>query len=512
MADVTLYDANGRPIERKALTREIAAPTMAGVRSIWNETVASGLTPSGLASLLRSATEGDHHAYLTLAEEMEERDLHYAGELSKRKLAVSRLPISVESYSDEAGHKKHADAVRDMVTSAGFRWLLKDLLDSVGKGFSVVEIMWRRGSLWTPDRYEWRDPRFFQFDRDSQREIRLKDAADMVSGLPLAPYKFITHIHRSKSGTPIRGGAARLAAWAFMCKAYTLKDWMAFAEVFGMPLRVGKYGPSANPSEIDILKMAVANLGSDAAAVFPESMSIELTEAGNRTGAGDFFRTLADYLDDQVSKGILGQTASSSGTPGKLGNDTLQADVRDDIRDDDAEALEDTINRDLVRPFVDLNYGPQDHYPTVQIRAVKREDMAALVDAVVKLAPFGFTVEHSVMRDKLGLPDPEPSASPADLIGGTLPTMGMPAMNRQSGRPDDVTNRLLTWMSGASADPCEAMIDSAEALLAKADSLAEFRERMIDLYATTDPDGLAVSMARLDMLARMAGRMEVKDA
>jgi phage gp29-like protein len=431
-----LYDYLGRPVKTRDLTREHAAPALTGIRTIWNDTYASGLTPVGLAALLRAAADGDHHAYLTLAEEMEERDLHYAAELGKRKLAVSRLPITVESATDAARDKELAEAVRVLTRGTGFRGLLKDLLDALGKGFACCEITWQTSARWPPVRYQWRDPRFFQWDQASRSEVRLREESDLIEGLALPPYKFITHVHRGKSGLPIRGGIARLAAWAFMCKGYTVKDWLAFAEVFGMPLRLGRYGASAREDEIAILKTAVANLGTDAAAVFPESMQVELIEAGNKGGSADFFERLANYLDNQVSKGVLGQTASSSGTPGKLGNEDLQGEVRDDIRDDDAEALEATINRDLVRPFVDLNFGPQEQYPEVQLRAIPAEDVAALVSAVEKLVPFGLRVEQSVIRDKLGLPDPDPRANPEDLLRPTSSQAEVMSPEHQGVSPD----------------------------------------------------------------------------
>ena len=151
-----------------------------------------------------------------------------------------------------------------MVKLAGFRGLLKDLLDALGKGYSVTEIMWRRGGSWQPESYEWRDQRFFTFDRESRRKIRLLDAANMAEGIELAPYKFIVHLPHLKTGLPIRGGIARVAAWAYLCKNYTVKDWLTFAEVFGMPLRIGRYQNGALKEDIQILKMAVANLGSDA--------------------------------------------------------------------------------------------------------------------------------------------------------------------------------------------------------------------------------------------------------
>jgi phage gp29-like protein len=418
-----LYDAYGRPVATQPLTREVAQPTLTGVRTVWHDTVASGLTPQRLAGLLRDAAEGDADAYLTLAEEMEERDLHYACELAKRKLAVSRLPVTVEAVSDSARDIELADAVRALVARPGFKGMIKSCLDGIGKGYSVVEIVWNRsGARWAPERYEWRDPHFFQFDLVARREIRLRDEADVLNGVELLPYKFIRHVPLIKCGIPIRGGLARLAAWAHMCKGYTVKDWLAFAEVFGMPIRMGKYGPSSTQEERDILRAAVANLGSDAAAILPESMQIEFEEASKSSGSSDFYKLLAEYLDDQVSKGVLGQTASSSGAPGKLGEEKLQAEVRDDIRDDDAEQVEETINRDLVKPFIDLNFGVQENYPVVQVRAVKNEDIKTLTEALAKLVPLGLKVEQSVVRDKLGLPDPDEKAKPEDLLGQISPS------------------------------------------------------------------------------------------
>jgi len=518
-----LYDYLNRPVKTRELTREQAAPTLTGIRTVWNDSYASGLTPAVLASLLRAAADGDHHAYLTLAEEMEERDLHYAAELGKRKLAVSRLPITVESYSDSPRDKELAEAVRSLLRKPGFRGLLKDLLDAIGKGFSVVEILWQTGSLWTPGRYEWRDPRFFQFDQVSRRQIRLRDETDLMNGIELAPYKFLTHVHRGKSGIPIRGGIARLAAWAYMCKGYAVKDWLAFAEVFGMPLRLGKYGNSAREDEIRILKTAVANLGTDAAAVFPESMQIELIEAGNKGGSSDFFKTLADYLDDQVSKGILGQTASSSGTPGKLGDEDLQAEVRDDIRDDDAEALEESLNRDLVRPFIDLNYGPQANYPEIQLRAIPPEDVAALVSAIKELVPLGLQVEQSVMRDKLGLPDPAPGVKPEDLLrpAGAVPHSKLDEETPETKQPTAVAKNsmelpatapaeaaLFAWVKQATAQPAAQLIGQAADLLDQVESLEQYRDRLIELYSQTDPEQLREIMARMELLGNLAGRLE----
>ncbi|MBU0665358.1 MAG: DUF935 domain-containing protein [Proteobacteria bacterium] len=520
--DVTLYDHRNQPIKRQALTKELASASLTGVRSIWEDSVASGLTPMGMAVLLQNAASGDAHAYLTLAEEMEERDLHYACELGKRKLAVAGLPVKVESYSDSPFDVQLADEVRALVRRPNFKGLCKDLLDGLGKGYAAVEIIWDRSRSWQPKEYKWRDPRFFRFDMETRSELRLLDEADTFEGIPLAPYKFMVHHPKIKSGLPIRGGLARLAAWSWLCKNYTIKDWMAFAEVYGMPLRIGKYQAGALTEDINVLKMAVANLGTDAAAVIPESMLIELIERKS-TGGETVFQVLADWFDAQISRGILGQTATTQGTPGKLGSDEAQSEVRKDIRDDDAGQLAETIGRDLIKPFIDLNYGPQENYPQLILSEIESVDIAAISDSLAKLIPLGLKVEQSVVRDRLGWPDPAEGAELLELRmtndesgmkGGTGENPGV-AANRElpagQGETVDEISALFELAKTLTAGPASELIDAAEELLNTVESLEEFRDRLIDLYAASDPERLAEIMARLEMLGNMQGRMEVKD-
>ena len=93
---VQLYDHLNRPIDMAKLRGEQAAPTLTGVRNILSGHPAQGLTPARLARLLREAEDGDATRYLELAEEMEEKDLHYLAVLGTRKRAVSQLDITVE--------------------------------------------------------------------------------------------------------------------------------------------------------------------------------------------------------------------------------------------------------------------------------------------------------------------------------------------------------------------------------------------------------------------------------
>ncbi len=268
---------------------------------------------------------------------------------------------------------------------------------------AAVEVMW--GGDFTPVEYKWRDPRYFAFARDDAYTLHIR-GEDNQAGDTLPPYKFITHIPKLKAGVPIRGGLARMAALSYMCKTYALTDWMAFCEVFGMPIRVGKYGNGATDKDKAVLKRAVANIGTDAAAIIPESMQVEFVTAANAKGGESLFESLADWLDRQISKAVLGQTMTADD-----GSSQAQAKVHNEVRLDllkaDAKQLAATINEQLIKPFVDFNFGVQESYPRFVLYVPEPEDIAGLVDGVSKLVPLGLKVSQSFLRDKLGIPDPQ---------------------------------------------------------------------------------------------------------
>src|SRR6202171_1189549 len=98
-----LYDAYGREVDTAQLRDEQAAPTMAGVRNIYSVMHPStGLTPEKLIAIQREAEAGDHYLYLELAEEQEEKDLHYLAVISTRKQGVGGAEI-IDMAGCEAG-------------------------------------------------------------------------------------------------------------------------------------------------------------------------------------------------------------------------------------------------------------------------------------------------------------------------------------------------------------------------------------------------------------------------
>ncbi|MDA0148845.1 DUF935 domain-containing protein [Vibrio sp. LaRot3] len=399
--------------EREQITQHQSKAHVMSVRKPleWRS-IASGLTPAKLATTLRSALQGQPEDYFLLAEEMEERDTHYRAVLSTRKLAVASIEPVVEAASDDKQHIAHADAIREILRHPEVPELMMDLLDGIGKGISLVEQIWDTNSkpyAWVPKEYEWVSPVHIQIDMDDLHTVRLKSDDETLKGEPLKPNGYIIHKPRMKSGHWIRNGLARVVAVMYMLKSYTVKDWWAFAEVFGMPVRIGKYHSNASEDDIRTLVNAIASIASDAGAAIPESMQIDMIDTAKGNGGDTLFENMAKWADQQISKAVLGQTMTTDD-----GSSQSQATVHNEVRKDiinwDARQLANTLNRDLVKRFIDFNFGPQERYPEIKLTIEETEDLKAWVEALTPLIDRGLKVQASDVRDKMGLADPEQGA------------------------------------------------------------------------------------------------------
>jgi phage gp29-like protein len=270
----------------------------------------------------------------------------------------------------------------------------------------------------------------------------------------LPPNKFIAHFHKAKSGLPIRGGLARAASWAWMFKTFSLKDWVIFCEVYGQPLRLGKYGPGASPADKETLFQAVSNIASDCAAIIPDSMAIEFIMAngagGQAGGGGQLYRELCDWLDWQVSKAVLGQTTTTDAISGGHAVAREHRQVQQTIMRADARCVAGTLNRQLIPPLVAFNLGPLERYPRLKIGRTPARDLAARADALSKLVPVGLEVQMSEVRDMLGLADPQPGAAVLSAPATRL------ALARRDAREARALGAAIAQMDGPPPRVCAA--------------------------------------------------------
>ena len=520
-----------RPLRlvKRELVERTARPTLVGFRRAqqWRSVI-TGLTPARLRTLLHSVAQGTWTPdFFELAEEMEERDLHYRGVLQQRKLKAAGAPVDVVPASDDARDMEIADSVRAHVLHGpGAHDARLELLDAVGKGVSCQEIVWAmRTGRWVPAAYHRVDQRWLAFDTvDGETPYLVGGDAPGAArahhpgagaghhwgahAAPLTPGKFLYHRHRSKSGLPARGGFSYAVCTMYLLKSTAAKDWWAFAEVFGLPVRVGKYGPNATDDDIGTLVDAIAMIASDAGCVIPDSMGIEFVQAaraGGASGSESLFEAMTDWCDAQVSKAVVGQTMTVE-DGSSLSQAQIHADIRDDIVEDDVRQMCDTLSGTLVPWFCALNFPARPAgWPRI---APPPDEDAVVVEDVVRAVGAGLNVGQKWMRERMGIPDPAPGE---EVLSGRPPGGAAPGAAEDDDEPPSAPG---TASLHAAEDPLDesawlALSDELVAPVLDALDAAGTPEEFLELANRAGvPRTLARDLALQCFAARIEGETE----
>lgn len=518
-----ITDHRGRPIEKKRLTETVAAASFGGVRSPLSDYPGDGLTPPILSAILKEADQGYPRRFYEIAETIEERDLHYAAVLGVRKRSVSQLEIVIEDGSDDPAHISQAEMVREWLKRDELSGDLFDMLDAIGKGESFTEIGWDTSEgQWWPKMLDWRDPRWFRPSLHDLTTPMLIDDNGQTIDLPAG--KFVHLVMRGKSGLPARSGLARLASWFWLFKAMTTRDWAIYTATYGQPLRVGKYGPNASEDDKETLFQAVANIAGDCAAIIPESMLIEFIQppAGS-SGSSALYKDRADWLDQQMSKATLGQTTTTDAISGGHAVSQEHRLVQEDIERADANVLGAALTRDLVIPWVQLEFGPQTAYPRMKIGRREDKDVDQIVRTVTGL---GLPMKKSEAYELAGISAPQagdevilPRASVSPTVEPTAKPGDQPAETLHAERPDPAlagSHREQAKVDALAADTgamagleMDRIFDEIGALVSRSSSLEELRATLLEMAPGISTKALARALRQAQVVARLSGRADL---
>lgn len=379
-----------------------------GVRTVAPDLSLGEISPSTIKAKLMAAEDGDLAAQAELFERMEEKDGELDAHFRTRKNGVLSHPWEIQPADESDAAGEVAVFVQDTLNAIeGFTTALDDLLDAIPKGYSVLEIDWgTTPDEWLPRRLLFRPQRWFEAGADGE-VLLLKTGWNETA--PLDPYKWVVHRAKARSGTLYRSSLMRACVRAYIVRHYAWKDWVRFAEIYGVPPRVGKLRAEADwdSDEASGLWAALKALGMNAAIMVRDGNEIEAL-ANAATGSGEVFDRLLSAASRELTLAILGQVLTSGGEGGgsyALGQ--VHNEVRLDLVKADAVALEETINRQLIEPVVLLNFGPGAPMPRLNFVIDEPFDTEALARTVQTLVDAGLEVPAGWAHEKFGIPVPE---------------------------------------------------------------------------------------------------------
>lgn len=495
----------------------------ADVASLWTAVgnhPARGLTPQKLANILESAQQGDLVAQADLFDDMEERDGHLFAELSKRRRSVLGLEWSLMPPRDasQAEVKAAADLDARLRDTLDMENVLFDLTDAIGKGFACLEIDWQRdGKGWWMQTLHRRPQRWFTVPQDNRNELRLRDNS-APNGAPLWPLGWMVHRHDARSGWLPETALFRVLAWPYLFKHYSLRDLAEFLEIYGLPLRLGKYPAGASKKEKATLMRAVMAVGHAAAGIIPQGMEIDFQNATE--GRSDPFRAMMDWAEATTSKAIVGQTLTSQSGQNGEGSRALgevHNDVRHDITVSDAKQLQPTLTQQLVQPLALLNGYITDptRAPRFVFDVAETEDIKLYADSLPALVNIGVQIPKGWANEKLGIPVPaadddvlQPApVSPAPVA---LKAAQRVALKTATDEQPAAADLWAAQMTQAVMPQTNQWLDTLQSILDSASSLEEAQTLVEAAFSELADSDTRDTLTQMLSTAYAAGRYDVE--
>lgn len=489
----------------------------AGPRSTQGNTLnyasVNTLDPSRLASAFAAADQGFITEQATLFELIEEQDPHIFAELSKRRRSVTGLGWQLTPPEDASQSEIDRTAELDDILRKipRFEDAQYDLTDAIGKGLSAQEIEWQTGSTWYPKALHWVPQREFQVDRTTGALQYLKNGMPE----PLREGGWVVHEHRAKSGYIEQAALFRVLAWTYAYKAYNLRDMQRFLEMYGLPLRLGKYPAGIGDKQRDQLLKAVRNIGNDGAGVVPANMSIDFIQA-MKSGTVDDFLNATTYWERKQSMAILGGTLTSQ-ADGKTSTNAL-GEVHDKVRREimlhDVRQIAPTMNSQIVRPVVLINgMFPENRMPTFGYQTEETVDQSKMADVLAKAADMGMEIDVDWAHKSMQIPRADKGAtiliasgkSPRAPADAALVRLAALASTGKTAEPD-ITGAYAAQLAALCAPHEQALIQQIAAVVAEA---GDFDEALAGIEALRADPKWAESMALGMAAANLAGRADI---
>ena len=521
MAKSMILGADGQPIDLASVNTPQTSQLGHLQRELQSHPT-RGLTPSKLATILDAAEQGDLTAQFDLFEDMEEKDGHIASEMGKRRRALI-LDWEITAPDNASTlEKRNTEQLGELVQSIpDFEEVIFDATDAIGKGFACLETEWHRvEGFWLPKTLTHRPQSWFQLHRGYRQELRLRSNttdADGIQGEALRPFGWVTHIHKAKSGYLERTALFRQLVWTYLFKNYSVGDLAEFLEIYGIPVRLGKYPPNASEREKATLLRALVGIGHNAAGIIPEGMLIDFKDAA--TGDPKAFELMISWCERNQSKVILGGTLTSgadgAASTNALGN--VHNEVRKDLRDGDIRQLNTTITRDLVYAIAAMNGLAPDgikRCPRFGLITGETEDIQVLSEALPKLVGIGVQVPQDWANQKLGIPMPQPG----QVVLGVTPVVqaaptGTAALTAvlpaPAAQPLTVSQTMQPQLANNVQQATSPWFAQIRKLVESATSLEQIRDGLEQLIPNMTLDQFALAMGEAMAAAQLAGRYEV---
>ncbi len=282
-------------------------------------------------------------------------DAHLWSCIQSRKSGLLSMSYKLEcnDSSDEVLSK-----VNTMLKRLDIYNIMRDILEAPLFGWQPMEIIWEID----PNNYELipkniipRPHEWFGFNSDGELVLNNRITSnEFDSEMPLHPLKTLCPRFEATYDNPYGNALLAKCYWPIIFKNSGVKNWVHFAERYGMPILMGQYTRGSTRDEADRLADALSLMSEDSVIVTPADINISFHEAVRST-SNSLYRELIKYCNSEISKAILSQTLTTELELGSYAAAQTHFKIRKEVILSDIKLVEKTLNQ-LIEYYVEINF------------------------------------------------------------------------------------------------------------------------------------------------------------
>jgi phage gp29-like protein len=364
------------------------------------------LTPEWLSRMIDGFDAGFLREFAMMSDAIERRDDLLMSVAPKRKKAIGRHGYEIVTINQSPAAKKHKAALEyfyNHLTAVnaisenergGFRLLIKQMADAIGKKYAVHEIIWKPSPLGLTAEFRFAPLWFFENRLGRLRYLPTEGAVD---GIELDPESWMISVG---------DGLMLPCAIAYMFKHLPLKDWLIYCERFGMPIPIGETNAPPDSPEWKNMVSAVESIMAGAAAVKNQGENITLLETKGATGTLPH-PLLVERMDRAMSAMWRGSDLSTMSRGGERPAGAMpQMEESEILEVDDTEWVSETLNIQVDRKVIAFAIGDSEPLAYIKVLNGRRQDTQndILVDQF--LIDTGFPIQLQTLSERYGRPLP----------------------------------------------------------------------------------------------------------
>ena len=444
-----------------------------------------------------------------LWETMEKRDSALKGVIPKRKKAVSRLKLEILQKEQSPEAEAHAEALREFYDNltavnaidenerGGLALLIRQMMDCVGKYYSVHEIVWQPGEVLTA---EFRFTPLWFFENRTGRLRYLTTPVGGAEGLPL-----------EDGGWMVTKGEGLMEACSILyaIKNMPLKDWLSYCDKFGTPGVLGQTTAAKGSDAGNAMRDAVAAFNQNFAGVIYGADGtikepISIISAGQ---SGELpFEPLVEWCERRMAILWRGSDLSTFSADNK--GASVQGEESDDLLVDDATIVSESLNHYVDRWVLWQKFGTRECLAFAKLVVPQKQNTELDLKVDKFLLESGAPLGTRERLEHYGRPQIEEDDTPlhapvattervTDNIDGKKVPGSEQVPNEASGAAAKVADHLavpLGWIAPIEKLLSELSAKVADQRVSDADLLDFFqqtRDRLPELFGEMDTEELS---------------------